>query len=179
MMKINIAILILTAFVFASCKTSTSPSTTTTGGSGVPSTANTMIITVGGTTDTIYVTGIDSTVSGVKTIIVGGVNAAGIGVTIDLVNITAAGTYNIGPVTGSITSPGWVVMTYSISSKSGNATTYTSPQQPGVGTSSVGSISITTLSSSSLEATFYGTLTLQNGSTTVTITSGGVNATFI
>jgi hypothetical protein len=177
-MKLHIAILFLGAFVFASCKMSTSPNST---GGTVPTTANTMYITVGGVTDTLFVTGVDTTYDGIKAIAVGGAGgaggvASGVTASIALANITTAGSYKVGTLSLNGISPFYVVMEYSTTDKNGTTSTYTSPTSPSLTTASVGNVTIDTITNSSIQATFNGTLTLQNGTATVTITNGGVNA---
>jgi hypothetical protein len=172
-MKINIALLLLTVTVFASCKMSTSA----TPSSYVPTTTNTMIFTVGGVTDTLQATADDTTVNGVKGIGIVGVNAkTGVGFNIAIATISSTGNYDVGSV--SLSPAGYVILTYTKDS-SGTILTYTSPTQPTLTSTSVGSLDITAISSASVQATFNGTLTLQNGTSTVSITNGGVNANFI
>ncbi len=174
-MKITVAILLLSAFVFASCNSSTSTSTTTpTGGSGVPSSSNTMIVTFNGTTDTLVATAVDTTISGVKNIIVAGAGTAGIAVGFTLTNITATGSYSVGPISLNGISPYFATM--DCVDKSGN--TYLSPT-PGAGVASVGTITITSITDTTIQATFNASpLTLRNGTTTVSLTNGGVYAKF-
>ncbi len=177
-MKKQIAIFLL-AGILGSCKTSTSPTST----SAIPTTPNTMIFTVTGTTDTsLTAYGADTTIYGIK-----GVGVAGAGVSTAsktafgagfiLGNITSTGTYNVGTV-ASLSNPlSYIVMFYSYVDTSGNNVKYSTPTTPG--TNSVGTVVITTLTATSIQGTFNGTLTLQsgNGPQTVTIANGGVNAT--
>jgi hypothetical protein len=170
-MNIRIGILLLTATVLGSCKMSTSPSS-----GNVPTTANTMYITVGGVTDTLKASAVDTTVNGVKGISIGGVGLAGVAVNIGIATISSTGTYKIGQV--NISPAGYVILSYS-KDTTGGLETYTSPTNPSLTSSSVGTLTITAISSSSVQATFNGTLTLQNGTATISITNGGVNANFV
>jgi hypothetical protein len=172
-MKITIAILFLAAFAFGSCTTTSSPGPT----SNVPTAANTMYITVNGATDTLVASAYDTTSSGVKGIDIGGVNAAGMAVNITIATISSTGSYDIGKV--NLSPAGYVILSYAYRNSSGTVVTYTSPTQPTLTSSSVGNLTITSISSSNVQATFSGTLTLQNGTSTVTITNGGVNANFV
>jgi hypothetical protein len=171
-MKLHLAILILLAFVFASCKTSTAPAPA----SYVPTANNTMYVTVNGVTDTLTASAYDTTYSGVKGIDIAGANTAGMAVNILITTLSSTGSYGIGSV--NISPAGYVILSYSQQS-SGSLVTYTSPTQPTLTTSSVGTLDITAFSATSIQATFNGTLTLQNGTSTVTITNGGVNATIL
>ena len=179
-MKINIAILFLGAFIFASCKSSTSPSSGT-----VPPANNTMYITANGSTDTLHASAADTTYDGIKAILVGGVgqagtSVAGVGAGFFLVNITSTGSYPVGTI--SVSNPtSYIVMVYSYTDTSGKLVKYSSSTSPTIGAASAGTVTITAISSTSIQATFNGTLTLQsgNGPSTITITNGGVNATFL
>jgi hypothetical protein len=177
-MKINIAILLLTACFFASCKSSTSPTST----SNIPSTPNTMVVTVSGKTDTLIARAADTTIYGIKGTGVAGAGASGttksgFAAGFVLGNITSTGTYNVGTV-ASLSNPlAYVVIFYSYTDATGNLVKYSTPTTPG--TSSVGTVTITTLTATNIQGTFNGTLTLQSGSgpQTDTIINGGVNAT--
>ena len=173
-MKLHIAILFITAFVFASCKTSTAP----TPASDVPTASNTMYLTVNGVTDTLTAYAHDTTISGVKGIGIVGVNVlTGINYNIAIATISSTGNYDVGTI--SVLPAGYVIMSYTRDS-SGTAITYTSPTQPSLTTKSVGTLSIIGISTSSIQATFNGTLTSQsNSAVTVSITNGGVNANFV
>jgi hypothetical protein len=180
-MKINIAILFLLTFAFASCKMSTSP----TPSSYIPANANTMIFTVSGATDTLYATADDTTIYGIKgTGIVGvgasGTNKSGFGCGIILANITSTGTYNVGAVTG--VSLADVLIYYSYADANGNPVKYSTPETPSpISSNAVGTVTIDTLTATSVVGTFNGILTLQsgNGPTTDTISNGGFRATIL
>src|ERR1700722_19714617 len=106
-MKINIVILLLTAFVFASCKSSTAP----TPSSYVPTTANTMYLTVNGVTDTLTATADDTTVSGAKGIAIVAANVTtGVNYNIAIATFASTGNYDVGSV--SLIPPGYVIMSY-------------------------------------------------------------------
>ena len=178
-MKLHIAILFLSVFAFAACKLSTSP----TSSSYVPTTANTMIFTVSGNTDTLHATADDTTIYGIKgTGVVGlgasGTTKSGFGCGIILGNVTSTGTYNVGAVTTSSPLTD-VVIYYSYVDTTGNPVKYSTPSTPGF--SSVGTVTIDTLNASSVVGTFNGTLTLQsgNGPQTVVISNGGFRATIL
>ncbi len=182
-MKIKIAILLLAAGVFASCKSSTSStssndSTNNNGGGGAP--ANTMYVTTGGKTDTLTASGHSSSAGGISSVSVVGASLASTGAGFTLENISSKGTYDVGTVsyTGGTIS-GVFAMVYSYKDAQGNSVTYSSPAN---GTTSVGSLTITSISSTAIQATFSNcTLTLQsgNGPQTVLLTSGSVNATIM
>ncbi len=178
-MKLHIAILLLVAFVFASCKLNTSP----TSSNYVPTTPNTMIFTIGTTNDTLAATAGDTTIYGIKgTGVVGvgasGTSKSGFGCGIILGNITSTGTYNVGAVTTSSPLTD-VLIYYSYVDTTGNPVKYATPTTPGL--SSVGTVTIDTLTASSVVGTFNGTLTLKsgNGPQTVTISNGGFRATIL
>ncbi len=172
-MKIKIAILLLSAGGFASCSTSTTP----TPSNYVPTTPNTMYVTINGVTDTLTAYAVDTTYAGVQGIgIVGGNVVTGINYDIAIATLASTGNYNVGSLIGI--PPGYVIMNCTRDS-SGTAVTYTSPTTPSLTTKSVGTLTVTAISSTSIQATFNGTLTLQNGTSTISITNGGVNANFI
>jgi hypothetical protein len=180
-MKINIAILFLAAFFFSSCKsnsTSTSSNNNNNnGGGGVPTTANTMVYTAGGVTYTDTAYAIKNTSSNITTIAVaGGSGSPNQGLGFGLVNETTTGTYTVGPITLNGTSPSYSTMEYSFKNTTGDSGSYSSPT---AATSSVGNITVTSISATNIQATFNGTLTLLkgNGPQTIVITNGGVNAT--
>jgi hypothetical protein len=178
-MKTNIAILFLAAFVFASCNstsTSTSNNNNNGGGGGAP--ANTMYITVGGKTDTLVVIATKTTSSNQTVISVSGGNTAGVGSGFSLTNISSAGTYSVGVIGYSGgTISGVPDMLYSYKDNSGSSVSYVTSS---TGTTSDGTLIVTAISATSVQATFSNcTLTLQSGSgpQTAIITSGSVNAT--
>ncbi len=182
-MKLHIAILFVAAFAFGSCKsnsTSTTSGNNNGGGGNVPSTPHTIVFTVNGTTYTdTNAYAVQTSVPGIMSITVAGGNdgttAGGLGFA--LINESTVGTsYAVGPVTFSGTAETYATMDYGFNNNSGDTGTYSSPI---AGTTSVGNITITSLSATNLQATFNGTLTLLkgNGPSTMTITNGGVNAT--
>ena len=181
-MKLHIAILLLLAFVFASCKLNTSP----TSSSYIPTTANTMIFTVSGNTDTLHATADDTTIYGIKgTGVVGlgasGTSKSGFAAGIVLGNITSTGTYNVGAVTTSnpLTD---VLIVYSYVDTTGNPVKYSTPETPSpLPSNAVGVVTIDTLTATSVVGTFNGTLNLQsgNGPQSVTISNGGFRATIL
>jgi hypothetical protein len=182
-MKINIAIFLVAAFAFGSCKSNSTSSSSNNnnnngGGGSVPSTPNTMVFTANGTTYTDTCYAVQTTASGISNITVGGGSGSpdqGLG--FSLINESAVGTsYNVGPISINGSSTSYATMEYSFNNKSGDSGSYSSPI---AGTSSVGTITITSLSATNIQATFNGTLTLLkgNGPSTITITNGGVNAT--
>ncbi|HEY3875748.1 MAG TPA: hypothetical protein VGM92_09745 [Candidatus Kapabacteria bacterium] len=175
-MKKYFAILItlISAGIFASCNNSTAPANTST----IPTTPNTMVITVGGVTDTLVATAYDTSYSGVKGIVVTGVGLSGVNVSILLANITTTNSYNVGSLSISGTSPVYVVMSYT-AFVNGTTTTYTSPTNPTAAFTPVGTLTVAALTSTNIQAAFNATLTQQNGTATVSITNGGVNATFL
>ncbi len=181
-MKLHIAILLLAAGVFASCKSSsTSPSTNNNnnGGGSVPTTPNTIVFTANGTTYTDTCIAVKTTASGVTSITVGGGSGTpnqGIGFSLSNESSTGVG-YEVGPITLNGTSASFATMEYSFKNTTGDSGAYSSPVNGG---SSVGTITIASISSTNIQATFNGTLTLLkgNGPSTMSITNGGVNANF-
>ncbi len=172
-MNIRIAILFLMTLVFASCKMSTSP----TPASDVPTAANTMYLSINGVTDTLTAYATDTTYDGASGIAIVGANATtGINYDIAIATFASTGNYAVGSV--SVIPPGYVIMSCTRDS-SGTAITYTSPTQPSLTTKSVGTLTVTAISKTSVQATFNGTLTLQNGAATISIANGGVNANFV
>jgi uncharacterized membrane protein len=163
-MKLHIAILLLAAGVFASCKSSsTSPSTNNNNNT----TNKTVILTVGSTTDTLAIASITS--YGPATTVL----TTPHGLVVDnftLLNISSNGKYNIGSTPGA--SSIGVLMNYTDSS----GATYSSSTAAGTPN---GSMTIAGISSTTLQASFFDTLYLISGNAnspqTVVITNGSIN----
>jgi hypothetical protein len=182
-MKLHIAILLLAAGVFASCKSNSTSSNSNNnnnnGGGTVPTTPNTIVFTANGTTYTDTCIAVKTTASGVTSISVGGGSGTanqGIGFSLSNESSTGVG-YEVGPITLNGNSASFATMEYSFNT-SGDSGAYSSPVSGG---SSVGTITIASISATSIQATFNGTLTLLkgNGPSTISITNGGVNANFV
>jgi hypothetical protein len=149
-MKLHIAILLLAVGAFASCKSnSTSPSSNNTnnGGGSVPTTPHTMVFTANGITYTdTNAYAVQTSVPGIMSITVAGGNdgttAGGLGLA--LINESTVGTsYEVGPISFTGSSTSYATMDYGFNNNSGDTGTYSSPI---AGTSSVGNITITSLS---------------------------------
>ena len=143
----------------------------------MPTTANTMIFTANGTTYTdTGVVAAKSTSGGQTTIGVAGGNAAKETAGFTLYNESTAGTsYQVGPITLNGTTESYSTLVYAFN----NAPTDSGSYGPPIGaTSSVGNITIVSISATNIQATFNATLTrlTGNGPSTIQMT-GGVNAT--
>jgi len=142
----------------------------------VPSTANTMIVSIdGAATITLQAYGVKALISGdTMSIVAGSDNQKGVG--LGLLGIHSAGTYPIGTediAGGRIQA---VVMDY-IYYLPGDTVKYLTPQ-PTPGSPSVGTLHLAELTGTTLKATFNATLTKTQGvagAPTIKI-AGGVNA---
>ena len=176
-MKYFLCILLLAALMLTSCSKSGSPTSSNNNSGGVPTTANTMDVTIDGTVRLgLAAQGSKSSSSGLTvTAVVGFEAATGKTVIITLTNITSIGTYDVGVTNFGSCSFSSVAMTYSTKDASGKSLNYSSPA---AGTSSVGQLVITEFTATSIKATFNATLSLQSGTgpATVSITNGGLNA---
>ncbi len=163
------------AVAISSCSKSSNP-TSTNNNNGADTTSNgTMKITVDGTAYVLTTATAHTTAtSGLRTVTVAGAdNVTGRGCGFTLTNISGVGTYDIA-TSFSGSTPQVVFMTYEYKDASGNSVSFASPNTG----ASVGKITITEMSTTTLKATFNGTLTNTSGSGTTTITNGIINATF-
>ena len=135
-----------------------------------------MTVTVDGTAYSWTATAHRTSIGGQTSITVAGADTSGSGKGggFTLSNISATGTYDVGTVIINGTSAQTVTMVYTPD----NNTQYTSPL---TGTTSVGKVTVTELTTTSIKATFNATLTKQSGTgaNTVTLTNGSVNATIM
>jgi hypothetical protein len=169
-MKINIAIVLLAASVFASCKsnsTSSSSNNNNNNGGGAP--ANTMYITANGKIDTLGTQGTTTTTSGNSVTTITGGNTFGTSCALTLENISTPGTYTV--VAGGLSIPANEVGIVFITPDS-----YGDPERY---TSATGTLTISSISTTAIQATFNASFFLQagNGANRDTITNGVVNAT--
>lgn len=161
-----ILLTLIVAGIFASCK-STSTSSNNNNSGGTP--ANTMYITTGGKIDTLGASGTTTTNSGKTTTTITGANTFGTSCAITLGNISSTGTYNV--VSGGLSiPPNEAGIVFMIPGGNGVPDEYTS---------SAGTLTISSISSTAIQATFNATFFLQAGSgaNRDTITNGAVNAT--
>ena len=171
--------MLLTAasFFFVSCSKSSNPSSNnnnTNGGNGGAGT-NQVLGTVGGTAivDTGAV-GLKTTVAGQYTI---GITEPTEGKQIVLAfdNITATGTYDVGTVI-SILPPTSIGISYHYTDANGNPVSYNSTVTKGT---KVGTLTVSSISSTNIQGTFSGTIPMENGPSgtpaTISITNGGFN----
>jgi hypothetical protein len=165
-MKSHIAILFLAAFVFGSC----TPNSTSINSSATTTPGHTVILTIGGVIDTFRTQPVVY-VSPTATIL-GSHNGDSIG--FSLVNISSPGHYDIGTVFSASSSG--VVMNYISSNPS---TIYSSATTSGTPN---GIMTVTQISSDSVQATFHDTLYLVSGNgnspQTIVVTNGNLNAAF-
>lgn len=168
-----LSVVSLSALMFISCSKDSDTTGTNNGGGSVPSTSNTMTVTIDGTAYTLTAFGIKVTNGGNTAITIAGSDASGKVVGLSLSNISAAGTYDVGTFDPA-TSTG-ANMTYQYNDGSGNGVAYATL----AGLTSVGKLTITELTATSMKGTFNATLTKISGSgaNTVVITKGGVNST--
>ncbi len=162
------------AVAISSCSKSSNP-TSTNNNNGADTTSNgTMKITVDGTAYVLTTATAHTTAtSRLRTVTVAGADVTGKGCGFTLTNISGVGTYDIA-TSFSGSTPQVVFMTYEYKDASGNSVSFASPNTG----ASVGKITITEMSTTTLKATFNGTLTNTSGSGTTTITNGIINATF-
>jgi hypothetical protein len=167
-MKQLLTVLSLCALLLVSCKSDSTTGTNNNNNNNNNNTnnapANTMIVTIDGTTYTWTAVGAKSG----GTITVSGADAAGDKVAgFNMSNVTGPGTYSTGSATTIVT------LTYGYPVGSDEVVYSTIP-----GASS-GSITVQELTDSTCKATFSGTLTKisgASGSSTATFTNGSVNA---
>ena len=185
LMKHILLQLSLSVLLLASCgckssdTTGTNNNTTNDDGGKVPTAINTMDVTVNGTAFIGWSAIAQKvTSSGSTSINVVGSDVTVQGLTFTLRNISTTGTYDVGLVLTNGTTVSDVIMTCTTQDGNGAPVLYANPPAE---TESVGKLTVTELTATSIKATFHATLPLRNGNgpSTVTITKGGVYATIM
>jgi len=165
-MKKIIPFLFITVLLAVSCKKSNPVSAAD---------KSTMTVTIDGTTYNWGAGGVTGPIGGVPVTNLDGTDGTGGNehiILFDLTNVTTTGTYNIGIDSGGNTH------TVSMEYDPDSTRAYSSK----VGPNPAGTFIITSITSSSISATFNAVLTRQKGKTgdsTVTITNGSLNITYL
>lgn len=181
-MKKLLPVLMLSALLFVSCsKGGDTIGVVNTGDNtgAIPSTKNTMTVTINGTVKTFQAFGFKfDLIGGDTSILVAGASPSYEGVGFGTLLIHSTGKYNVGGMDSSGILKPIVTMNYQYIAPGNDSVTYAT--EAVIGTPPVGTLTITELTSTSLKAAFHATLKKKSGisgAATVDLTNGGVNVT--